>query len=178
MNDLLRRQAAVDATLAKYRKRAVDFKTADCIRLARFHLLQMGHKPPPLPQYHVEDEPTVVFGGRAPRARGPGSTREPRISSEGRDAPDSAPASREQDDPAFTNVFLNVGRRDGLRPEDVQRLVVDRAGVAESDVGHIRLRDRITFVGIRKEHAEQAIKALIGAVVGDRILNAELARDR
>jgi len=85
---------------------------------------------------------------------------------------------RGADDPAFANVFLNVGRRDGLRVEDVQKLLVDKAGLTDSDVGHIRLRDRITFVGIRKEHSERAMKALIGVVVGDRTLNAEPARER
>ena len=82
------------------------------------------------------------------------------------------------DDPAFTNVFLNVGRRDGLRTEDVQRLLADKAGLAEGDIGHIRLRDRITFVGIRREQCERAIKALVGTPVGERTLNAEPARDR
>lgn len=131
---------------------------------------------PPLPAYHIEDEPTVVFGGRLPK---PSVARVDRGETE-------APASRgghgEQDaravdDPAFANVFLNVGRRDGLRAEDVQRLLIDKAGLTESDVGHIRLRDRITFVGIRKEHSDRAIKALIGVVVGDRTVNAEPARE-
>ncbi|MDF2696261.1 MAG: DEAD-box ATP-dependent helicase CshA, partial [Labilithrix sp.] len=116
-----------------------------------------------MPSYHIEDEPTVVFGGRLPK---PNEAEPP--SREDRDA----------DDPSFTNVFLNVGRRDGLRVEDVQRLLVENAGLAEADVGHIRLRDRITFVGIRKEHSERAIKALVGVVVGDRTVNAEPARDR
>jgi ATP-dependent RNA helicase DeaD len=124
---------------------------------------------PPLPSYHIEDDPTVVFAGRLPKSRaGSDTSREP--------GPESGPKS--EDDPRFTNVFLNVGRRDGLRPEDLQRLLVERAQLADSDVGHIRLRDRIAFVGIRKEHAERAIKALIGTVVGDRTLNAELARER
>lgn len=52
MNDeLLRRHAALEATLAKYRGKKLDFKTADCVRMARFHLLKMGHKPPKLPHY-------------------------------------------------------------------------------------------------------------------------------
>lgn len=132
---------------------------------------------PPLPQYHIEDEPTVVFGGRLPKPRAAQVSRE--------QAPESGSASSREprheghtDDPAFTNVFLNVGRRDGLHAEDVQRLLVEKAGLAEGDIGHVRLRDRITFVGIRKEHSERAIKALVGHVVGDRTLNAEPARER
>ncbi|MBX3212994.1 MAG: DEAD/DEAH box helicase [Labilithrix sp.] len=132
---------------------------------------------PPLPQYHIEDEPTVVFGGRLPKPRAAEVARE--LAPESASAPSREPRHEgHADDPAFTNVFLNVGRRDGLHAEDVQRLLVEKAGLAEGDIGHIRLRDRITFVGIRKEHSERAIQALIGHVVGDRTLNAEPARER
>ena len=96
----------------------------------------------------------------------------------GRDRADRPEEDKTPDDPSFTNVFLNVGRRDGLRVEDVQRLLVEKAGLAEGDIGHVRLRDRITFVGIRKEHSERAIQAIVGVVVGDRTVNAEVARDR
>lgn len=51
MNEMLRRQSALNKTLAKYRHKAIDFKTVDCVRAARFHLVQMGHKPPPMPRY-------------------------------------------------------------------------------------------------------------------------------
>jgi ATP-dependent RNA helicase DeaD len=116
-------------------------------------------KRPVMPAYHIEDEPTIAVGGRSR------STSEP-------------PSRDQPDDPAFTNVFLNVGRRDGLRTEDVQQLLIEKAGLSDSDVGHIRLRDRITFVGIRREHCERAIKALVGLSIGERTLNAEPARDR
>ncbi|WP_328277768.1 DUF6950 family protein [Sphingobium sp.] len=51
MTDLERRQAALEKVAAKYRKRRVDFRSADCVRMLRYHLLQMGHRPPPLPRY-------------------------------------------------------------------------------------------------------------------------------
>ncbi|MBA4092390.1 MAG: hypothetical protein C0494_17610 [Sphingobium sp.] len=51
MTDLERRQAALEKTVAKYRGRPLDYRSADCIRMVRFHLLKMGHKPPPLPRY-------------------------------------------------------------------------------------------------------------------------------
>lgn len=51
MRDLLRRQRALEKTLGKYLGRPLDYASADCIRVARFHLLNMGHKPPKLPAY-------------------------------------------------------------------------------------------------------------------------------
>ncbi|MBX3227868.1 MAG: DEAD/DEAH box helicase [Labilithrix sp.] len=131
----------------------------------------------PLPAYHIEDEPTIAFTGRLPKPR---AEEEPASRSERSERAERSEHQepREGDDPAFTNVFLNVGRRDGLSQDDLQRLVTEKAGLGDADVGHVRLRDRISFVGIRKERADDAIKALIGVNVGDRVLNAEVARGR
>ncbi|MBB3034062.1 DUF6950 family protein [Alteriqipengyuania lutimaris] len=50
MPDLLRRQHATEATLAKYRERPLDWASrTTCVHMARFHLRQMGHRPPPMP---------------------------------------------------------------------------------------------------------------------------------
>ncbi|WP_311267445.1 DUF6950 family protein [Sphingobium sp. WCS2017Hpa-17] len=51
MIDLEARRVATEATLAKYRQRPLDFATADCARMVRYHLLQLGHKPPKMPSY-------------------------------------------------------------------------------------------------------------------------------
>lgn len=51
MSELERRRVALEATLDKYRGRKLDYVHADCARMIRFHLLQMGHKPPPMPCY-------------------------------------------------------------------------------------------------------------------------------
>lgn len=49
--DLLRRQRATTATLTKYRGKAFDWKKGvTCVHMARFHLRQMGHRPPELPR--------------------------------------------------------------------------------------------------------------------------------
>jgi hypothetical protein len=49
--DLLRRQRATAATLAKYRAAAFDWKAGvTCVHMARFHLRQMGHRIEPLPR--------------------------------------------------------------------------------------------------------------------------------
>ena len=50
MNELLRRQKATEATLAKYRQRELDWRDrSSCVHMARYHLRQMGHRPPPMP---------------------------------------------------------------------------------------------------------------------------------
>ena len=48
--DLIRRQRATSATLAKYRFQPFDWKQKNtCVHLAHFHLRQMGQRPPKLP---------------------------------------------------------------------------------------------------------------------------------
>jgi hypothetical protein len=57
-------------------------------------------------------------------------------------------------------------------------MLTETCGLAEAEVGHIRIRDRITFVGVKQEHADRAISALVGQTVGDRKVNAERARPK
>ncbi len=50
--DLVRRQAATDGTLRKYRRRDFDWKTmTTCVAMAWFHLKKMGRTPPKIPPY-------------------------------------------------------------------------------------------------------------------------------
>jgi len=51
VSDLLRRNAALEQTARQFRKKSLDFRTADCMRMARAHLVAMGHQPPPMPCY-------------------------------------------------------------------------------------------------------------------------------
>lgn len=69
MNELERRRVALEKTMEKYRGRKLDYCTADCARLIRFHLLQMGHKPPALPNYR-----SVIGAVRAMKQTGGIST--------------------------------------------------------------------------------------------------------
>jgi hypothetical protein len=83
-----------------------------------------------------------------------------------------------RDDASLSNIFLNVGRRDGVNPEDLQKLLADQGGIPQSETSNIRVRDRITFVTVKKELADRAIKALAGQVLGGRTVVAEPARDK
>jgi ATP-dependent RNA helicase DeaD len=88
---------------------------------------------------------------------------------------------RDQEDrfetPGFVQLFVNVGRREGLRSSDLQKLLGSK-GVEAEDTGRIRVRDRNTFVSVRKEAVERAINALTGEAFGGRVVVAEVARGR
>jgi ATP-dependent RNA helicase DeaD len=86
-------------------------------------------------------------------------------------------AERTEDAPGFVQMFVNVGKRESVRAADLQKLLAER-GVAAEDVGRIRVRDRMTFIGVKKEAFERAVAALNGQVLGGRTVVAELARAR
>lgn len=66
MSDLLRRQRATTATLARYRGRTFCWRAGvTCVHLARFHLRKMGHKPETLPRLR-----SIVGARRALKDRG------------------------------------------------------------------------------------------------------------
>jgi ATP-dependent RNA helicase DeaD len=88
-----------------------------------------------------------------------------------------APAS-EAEDPSVSQIFVNVGRRDGANAVDIQKLLEDRAGISRDETAQIRVRDRNTFLTVKRELVEKAIAALVGQVIGGRTLVAEVARPR
>jgi ATP-dependent RNA helicase DeaD len=80
-------------------------------------------------------------------------------------------------DPGFVEMFVNVGRRERLSASDLHRLLEGK-GVLEQDVGRIRIRDRMTYLSVRKGAYDQAVAALSGQVIAGRTVVAELARTR
>lgn len=152
---------------------------------------------PVMPGITVSDDPWKIPSTEAP----PAETRPPRRDDRPRDdrprdrdrrddrprderprddrpRDDRGPVKDVEDDPSFAQLFLNVGRRDGLRPGDVHRLLVEVARIEEAEQGRIRMRERITFVSVRPEQLDRAIAALGGQVVAGRTLVAERAKPR
>jgi ATP-dependent RNA helicase DeaD len=87
--------------------------------------------------------------------------------------PTLAPAAADAD---FARLYVNVGKRDGARPGDIQKLLTDEGGIGRADTGPIQVRDRMTFVSVRRDLLDRAIAALAGRVIGGRTLVAEPAR--
>jgi len=121
-------------------------------------------------------EPRPRDHERSPRPRAAPREREPVGFEVSEPTAAGGPAS-EPEAPGFVELFVNVGKREGLRPSDVQAMLTDR-GIAAEDTGRIRVRDRMTYVWVRKEALDRAVAALTGQVVSGRSVVAELARGR
>jgi ATP-dependent RNA helicase DeaD len=100
----------------------------------------------------------------------------PRRSEENRpDAREEAPLESRAHADDVQQLFLNVGRREGVRAPDLEKFLSER-GIALGDPDGIRIRDRMTFIRVKKELCNQAIAVLSGQVIGGRTVVAELAR--
>lgn len=77
----------------------------------------------------------------------------------------------------FVQLFVNVGKREGARPGEIERML-ESEGIPREGIGRIRVRDRMTFVGLKREHLERAIAGLTGKTVGGRAVVAELAKPK
>jgi ATP-dependent RNA helicase DeaD len=91
-------------------------------------------------------------------------------------APEGGDASQPSIEEAV-QIFVNVGTREGVRAPDLQRILSEH-GIPADDVGGIRVRDRMSFVRVRRASFERAVAALSGQVLGGRTVVAELARGR
>jgi ATP-dependent RNA helicase DeaD len=90
------------------------------------------------------------------------------------DEPRTTPSA---EPPGFLELFVNIGRREGVRTADLEELLSGK-GIAQTDMGGIRVRDRMTFISVKKEALDRVTAALAGQVIGGRTVVAELARGR
>ena len=110
----------------------------------------------------------------------PFEVEEERERSSEREAPSERGRSRrrdeEDDDADQARLYVSVGRKDGVRVGDLNRLFQDSGGLSREEVGRIRLRDKHSFVSVPKTKVDAVIDALQGLDFHDRELKVEPAR--
>jgi ATP-dependent RNA helicase DeaD len=132
-----------------------------------------ARNPPPVAG--VAAEAPLVAAQVRDETIAPGPRAAPSVASPVR--PSQPSTEREETAAGFVQLFVNVGKREAVRASDFQKLLAD-GGVADKDIGSIRIRDRMTFVPVRKEMFDRAVAALTGQVFAGRTVVASLARER
>nr|PZN25984.1 MAG: hypothetical protein DIU78_08995 [Pseudomonadota bacterium] len=107
---------------------------------------------------------------------------EPAASVPAAGTPDLEPSSAPQSEAETTQVesvelYASVGRRQGARPGDYERLLAE-AGIPAEAVAYVRVRHRNAFVGVAPDVVERALQALDGKVVAGARVKAEPSRGR
>jgi ATP-dependent RNA helicase DeaD len=81
-------------------------------------------------------------------------------------------------DATFAEIFVNIGRQDGVSAADFQRVLTETAEISRAETGRIRVRDRSSFVSVKRELLTKALTALNGASFSGKVCQAEPARAR
>ncbi|HWS33339.1 MAG TPA: DEAD/DEAH box helicase [Actinoplanes sp.] len=67
-----------------------------------------------------------------------------------------------------TRVFVGLGKRAGLRPQDLVGAIAGEAGLQGRDVGAIEITDRFSLVEVPEAAADRVIKALQNSAIRGR----------
>ncbi|MEN9301655.1 MAG: DEAD-box ATP-dependent helicase CshA [Bacteroidota bacterium] len=81
-------------------------------------------------------------------------------------------------DEGKTRFFVNVGRRDGLNPGALLRVVCDATGLKSSNIGRIDLMASFSFFDADEEFTERILKHVNGAVFEGHHISVEVTADK
>jgi ATP-dependent RNA helicase DeaD len=77
-----------------------------------------------------------------------------------------------------TRLFLNVGKKDKVKPNDIVGALAGETGVPGRAIGHIDIFDEFTFVDVPKEFAKDIITGMKGKKIKGKKINIERAKSR
>jgi ATP-dependent RNA helicase DeaD len=89
----------------------------------------------------------------------------------------AARASREAVLPAWTRIFISVGKRDGAGPGDIVGAIAGESGAAGGQIGKVEIRSSFTLVDIDAEIADLVIDRLRGVQIKGRTVVARRSRE-
>jgi ATP-dependent RNA helicase DeaD len=75
-------------------------------------------------------------------------------------------------------LFIDLGRKQGIRPSDIVGVIANEAGIPGSDIGAIDLYDNFTFVEVARAVAASVIEALQGTTLRGKEFRVDVARPR
>ncbi|MFI5305990.1 MAG: DEAD/DEAH box helicase [Polyangiales bacterium] len=73
-------------------------------------------------------------------------------------------------------LYLDVGRKDGVRLGEIARLMREAGELRRAEVGRIRVRDRYTFVEVPEDKLDALVEKLRGSKLSEKALSPERAR--
>jgi ATP-dependent RNA helicase DeaD len=79
--------------------------------------------------------------------------------------------------PAWTRIYVAVGRRDGAKANDLVGAITGEAGVVGGQIGKIEIRNSFTLVDIESQVVDDVIRGLDGASIRGRTVSVRLDRE-
>lgn len=78
----------------------------------------------------------------------------------------------------FTRFFINLGKKDDLKPVDVIGMVKDCTGIRDINIGEIDIRKNFTFFEAEEDYKKEILNGFKGSLFGKRPVNVEIAEKK
>jgi ATP-dependent RNA helicase DeaD len=79
---------------------------------------------------------------------------------------------------AMTRLFVGVGRRAGIRPQDLVGAIAGESSLRGRDIGAIEIADRFSLVEVPRSAADEVISALRGSTIKGKKANVRREHDQ
>ena len=73
-------------------------------------------------------------------------------------------------------LFINLGRRQGIKGSELGQFLQEVAQLSGGQVGHVQMRDNFSFVNVSADAADAVIEKATGQTYNDRELRVERAK--
>jgi ATP-dependent RNA helicase DeaD len=77
----------------------------------------------------------------------------------------------------MTRLFINIGRKDNVRPGDFVGAIAGETGLSGNLIGNIKILEAFSFVEVPSEQADNVINALNSSNIKGKRVNAEPAKE-
>ncbi|PRY88036.1 DEAD/DEAH box helicase [Mongoliibacter ruber] len=117
-------------------------------------------------------------GGRSERSgRGERSERGERSSDRG-ERGDRKRSTREKGvrEPGMARLFLNLGKKDRIRPNDIVGAIAGETGVPGKNIGGIDIFDNFSFVDVPQKDADHVISVMKNNTIKGKSVNMEISK--
>ncbi|CAA7602495.1 Superfamilies 1 and 2 helicase C-terminal domain protein [Acididesulfobacillus acetoxydans] len=78
----------------------------------------------------------------------------------------------------MVRLFMNIGRVQQIRPQDIVRWIAEESGVPGNIIGMINIYDKFTFVEVPEEYAQRVLGCMHQNMIKGRKVNVEPAKAR
>lgn len=119
-------------------------------------------------------------GGRNDRFergdRGERGGRRERFDRSERGSRDSAPRGERAREANMARLFLNLGKKDRIRPNDIVGAIAGEAGVPGKSIGGIDIYDNFSFVDVPQKDAAHVIQVMKTNTIKGKSVNMEISK--
>ncbi|HCD89155.1 MAG TPA: ATP-dependent RNA helicase, partial [Algoriphagus sp.] len=109
--------------------------------------------------------------GRGERGEGRRERREG-----GRDSRDGGRRPERVRDANMARLFLNLGKKDRIRPNDIVGAIAGEAGIPGRSIGGIDIFDNFSFVDVPQKDADHVIRTMKHNTIKGKSVNMEISK--